>query len=85
MNSNIKTAIFWVVLICVAVLLWTVVRTGKSHPEQQVTFSDFLDKVRDKKVKEVTINGDEVHGVYQDGQTGLRTIIPTNYPALFDQ
>jgi cell division protease FtsH len=84
-NSNIKTAIFWVVLICVAVLLWTVVKTGKSRAEQQVTFSDFLDKVRDKKVKEVTINGNEVHGVYQDGQNGLRTIIPTNYPALYDQ
>jgi len=84
-NSNIKTAIFWVVLICVAVLLWTVVRTGKSRPEQQVTFTDFLDKVKDKRVKEVTITGNEVHGVYQDGQTGLRTIIPTNYPALYDQ
>jgi len=41
-NSNIKTAIFWVVLICVAVLLWTVVKTGKSRPDQAINFSQFL-------------------------------------------
>jgi cell division protease FtsH len=83
-NSNIKTAIFWVVLICVAVLLWTVVRTGKGRTERQITFTDFVDQVKDKKVKEVNITGNEVHGVYQDGQTGLRTMIPSNYPALYD-
>ena len=33
MNSNIKTVIFWVVLICVAVLLFAVVRTGQT-PER---------------------------------------------------
>ena len=84
MNSNIKTAIFWVVLICVAVLLWTVVRTGKGRTEKQITFTEFIDQVKDKKVKEVNIAGNEVHGVYQDGQSGLRTMIPSNYPALYD-
>jgi cell division protease FtsH len=83
-NSNFKTAIFWVVLICVAVLLWTVVRTGKSRTEKQISFSEFVDQIKDKKIKEVTISGNEVHGVYQDGQSGLRTMVPTNYPALYD-
>ena len=85
MNSNIKTAIFWVVLICVAVLLWTVVRTGKGRTEKQITFTEFLDQIQDKRIKEVTIAGNEVHGVYQDGQTGLRTMIPANYPDLYTQ
>jgi len=84
-NSNIKTAVFWVVLICVIILLVTVVRTGKGRAEKQITFTEFVDQVKDKKVKEVTIAGNEVHGVYQDGQTGLRTMIPTNYPALYDE
>jgi cell division protease FtsH len=83
-NSNIKTALFWVVLICLVVLLWTVVRTGKHTPEQQITFTDFLNKVQEKKVKEVTISGNEVHGLYVDGQNGLRTLIPTNYPSVYD-
>jgi cell division protease FtsH len=83
-NSNIKTAIFWVVLICLAVLLWTIVRTGKHPAEEQVAFTDFLDQVKDKKVKEVNISGNEVHGVYQGADRGLRTLIPTNYPAVYD-
>jgi len=83
-NSNIKTAIFWVVLICVAVLLWTVVRTGRGRSEEQIAFTDFLEKVKEKKVADVTIAGNEVHGNYAGGEKGLRTLIPTNYPAIYD-
>ncbi len=57
MNSNIKTAIFWVVLICLAVLLWTIVRQGKQPTEDQIKFTDFIDQVKDKKVKDVNIAG----------------------------
>ena len=31
MNSNIKTLIFWVVLICLVVLLFAVVKTGQGR------------------------------------------------------
>ncbi|HZT31126.1 MAG TPA: ATP-dependent zinc metalloprotease FtsH [Bryobacteraceae bacterium] len=85
MNSNIKTAIFWVVLICVAVLLWTVVRTGNHRPEKQVTFSEFLSQVEAGKVKEVTISGNEVHGTYSNENAGLHTLVPTNYPDLYNK
>ena len=53
MNSNVKTAIFWVVLICVAVLLWTVVKHGKNKPPANLTFSQFLYQVESGKVKKV--------------------------------
>ena len=46
MNSNIKTVIFWVVLICLAVLLFAVVRTGQGPSEKQISFTEFLDKVQ---------------------------------------
>ena len=82
MNSNVKTAIFWVVLICVAVLLWTVVRTGKSRPERQITFTAFLSDAEAGKVESVTISGSEVRGVYKD-KNGLRTLIPANYPDVY--
>ena len=29
MNSNVKTAVLWIVLICVVVLIWVVVKAGK--------------------------------------------------------
>ena len=85
MNSNIKTAIFWVVLICVAVLLWTVVRAGGHRAEKQLTFTAFMSDVDAGKVKSVTINGTEVHGLYQGDQEGLRTTIPANYPKVYER
>ncbi|MCS6952367.1 MAG: ATP-dependent zinc metalloprotease FtsH [Bryobacterales bacterium] len=81
-NSNVKTAILWAVLICVAVLLWVVVRTGKARPEIPITFSRFLTDVEAGKVESVTIAGSEVRGVYKD-KTGLRTLIPVNYPDVY--
>ena len=84
MNSNIKTAVFWVVLICVAVLLFAVVRTGQGRKEQQITFTEFMDKVQQGQVKDVTISGNEVHGNFQTPSQGsLHTLIPTNYPDVY--
>jgi cell division protease FtsH len=67
-----------------AVLLWTIIRQGKHPAEEQIAFSDFMDQVQDKKVKEVTISGNEVHGTYQGGDRALRTFMPLNYPAVYD-
>src|SRR5450759_3149372 len=83
-NSNVKTLIFWVVLICVAVLLIAVVRTGQGIKEDPITFTALLDKVKAGEVKEVTIEAGEVHGVYQNPQLGFHTQVPANYPALYD-
>ncbi len=83
MNSNIKTAIFWVVLICVAVLLWAVVRTGTTKKEQQLTFSQFLNEVEAGRVKTVTVAGNEVRGTFKDDNNALRTLIPSNYPDIY--
>ncbi|MBI4874691.1 MAG: ATP-dependent metallopeptidase FtsH/Yme1/Tma family protein [Acidobacteria bacterium] len=82
-SSNVKTAVFWVVLICVAVLVWVVVKTGKTHVEQPLTFSQFMDAVEAGKVKQVSIAGSEVRGTYRDEQAGLRTLVPANYPDLY--
>jgi cell division protease FtsH len=67
------------------VLLFAVVRTGQGRHEEQLTFTKFLDKVEGGQVKEVVINGSEVHGVYQNPSLGLHTFIPVNYPDLYKQ
>jgi cell division protease FtsH len=82
-NSNIKTALFWVVLIGIAVLLFAVVRTGQGRKEQALTFTEFLDKVQQGQVKEVTISGNDVHGAFLNQNQGLHTLIPTNYPDVY--
>ena len=85
MNSNIKTLIFWVILVLVAVLLFTVVKSGNSPKEQTLTFTEFLDKVKSSEVKDVTIADRDAHGAYQNSNTGgYHTQIPANYPQLYD-
>jgi len=65
--------------------LYTIVRTGKHPAEEQIAFTDFIEQVKDHKVKDVNIAGNEVHGTYVGSDRGLRTLIPTNYPAIYDQ
>ena len=84
MNSNFKTLIFWVVLILVAVVLFTVVRQGQGVREEQLTFSQFLDKVQQEQVDSVTIGASDVHGLYKGRQSGFKANIPANYPNLID-
>ena len=84
MNSNVKTAIFWVVLVCVAILLWTVVKTNNSRSVLELTFTDFLRQVEAERVKEVTIADTEVTGTIRDGKSELRTTIPPGYDKMFD-
>jgi cell division protease FtsH len=68
----------------VAVLLFTVVKTGQGPKETQISFTQFLNKVDEGQVAEVTITGTEVHGLYQNKQSGFHTFIPANYPNLYD-
>jgi cell division protease FtsH len=83
MNSNVKTAIFWVVLACVVILLWTVVRTNNSRQVMDLSFTDFLKQVEMSRVKEVTIAGTEVRGHLED-KTELKTTIPLGYDKVYD-
>jgi cell division protease FtsH len=86
MNSNVKTAVFWVVLICVAVLLWAVVKTGQSPKQETLTFTQFLSEVQDERIKTVEIAGNEVKGTFRDDPNkGFRTLIPNNYPDIYNQ
>ena len=84
MNSNVRTAIFWVILVCVIVILVVAVQTNRTSPVQQLTFTTFLDQVQAGKVKKVTITGTEVRGDYKESQDGLQTLIPTNYPDIYN-
>jgi cell division protease FtsH len=84
MNSNVKTLVFWVVLVCVGVLVWAVIQTGGNRREEAFTFTQFLNEVEAGRVKKVTISGNEVKGNLRDDQSKtLRTLIPLNYPDLY--
>jgi cell division protease FtsH len=84
-NSNIKTLIFWVVLICLAVLLFAIVRQGNTPREDNISFTQFMEKVKNKEVREVTIADHDAHGIYKNENAGFRTQLPLNYPAMIDE
>ncbi len=85
MNSNVKTAVLWVVIIMVVVMLYAVVRTGKSRPDAQLSFTELMSDIDAGKVKSVTITGTDLHGVFKDDNSDLHSVIPPNYPPLIDQ
>jgi len=88
MNSNVKTAVFWVVIVCVGVLLYAVVHTGKGKVDDQPAFTDLMNYVEAGKVKSVTVNSTtgDVTGAYKDSDgRQFRSNIPTNYPTIYDK
>jgi cell division protease FtsH len=84
--SNIKTGIFWVVLACLALLMWQVMKSSKTRPEKTLTFTQFMEAVENDRVKKVTItNGVEVKGQFADGTSDLRSTIPAGYPDIYKE
>ena len=85
MNSTVKTAVFWVVMLCTAILLWQVVRTGQSTKEKEYKFSEFRGKVVDGSITSVVITNEvEVEGKMTDGSP-FKTVIPPNYPEIINE
>ncbi|MBK7931024.1 MAG: ATP-dependent zinc metalloprotease FtsH [Bryobacterales bacterium] len=84
MNSNVKTLVFWVVLVCVGVLVWAVIQAGGGKREEALTFTQFLSEVEAGRIKTVTVTGAEVKGTFRDDQSKqLRTVVPRDYQDLY--
>ncbi len=87
LNSTVKTALLWVVIIVLVFLLWSLFQTTKGA-SQPIAFSTFLDLVNGGQVEHVLIRGDEVRGETKataaKGKYEFHTNAPTNYPAMYD-
>jgi cell division protease FtsH len=87
LNSTVKTALLWVVIIVLVFLLWSLFQTTKGASEQ-VVFSTFMERVDSGQVEKVTIRGDEIRGemksVAPGGKREFHLNAPTNYPAYID-
>jgi cell division protease FtsH len=77
MNSNVKTAVFWIVILCAVVLVWMAVRTGRGNPPKNLAVSEFVSLAQDGKIKDVNITGTDVQGTLVDNST-FHTQIPPN-------
>ena len=82
MNSTIKTEVLWVVLLLVGVVLWRMIQGGgASAKDQEITYSDFMDKVAKGQVQEVEIENNLARGKYKnDKSTTFHVFVPANNP-----
>ena len=95
MNSTVRTVLFWLLMILLAVVLWKMASTGgPTAHEDEPSYTNFLAKVESGNVKDVTIylspNSAELQGEYRDsskfrGVTIANTAIPDVTKAFQDQ
>ena len=84
MNSAVRNILFWVLMILLAVVLWQMAsRGGQSGHEDQPSYSEFLSKLDNGEVKNVTINlsqnSADLEGVYKDqANTKFRNVTVAN-------
>jgi cell division protease FtsH len=68
MNSRAKNLIFWVVVGLFMILLFNLFSIQGQSPDEDVTFSEFVGKVERGEIREVTIRGNHVNGLFKDGR-----------------
>ena len=63
MNATIKNLLLWMVILVLIILAWNVFKTGATTVDE-ITFSQFLDRVGQGQVQKVKIRGEEISGQY---------------------
>ena len=84
MNSTVKTVLFWLLIGVSALLLWEVVKGARDgNKEKEVNVTEFMSDVDHNNVSEITVNGMEVRGKYNDG-SAFHTTAPliTSLPSM---
>jgi cell division protease FtsH len=79
-----RTALFWLVIVVSAFLLWQVVKSGgTAQAVPEISYSEFLTRVTSGRVSRVTIAGSVVRG--SDAKGGnFRVIAPPNESVLLE-
>jgi len=78
-NSTVKTVLFWLLIGVSALLLWEVVKGARDNQKDaEINVTQFMSHVDQNDIRELTVNGMEVHGKYKDG-SAFHTTAPTNY------
>ncbi|MBO0752329.1 MAG: ATP-dependent zinc metalloprotease FtsH [Bradyrhizobiaceae bacterium] len=84
MNANLRNFALWVIIVLLLLALFTVFQNPSQRSvTQDISFSQLLNDVDQGKVRDVVIQGPEIHGTYTDGR-GFNTYAP-NDPTLVDR
>src|SRR6266567_4033857 len=81
MNANLRNFALWVIIVLLLLALFTLFQNpGQRTTSQDISFSQLLNEVDQGRVRDVLIQGPEVHGTFTDGRS-FQTYAP-NDPTL---
>jgi cell division protease FtsH len=81
MNAKLRNFALWVIIVLLLLALFTLFQNpARRTADQDISFSQFLNEVDQGRVRDVLIQGPEIHGTFADGRT-FQTYGP-NDPSL---
>src|ERR1700716_1194939 len=81
MNANLRNFALWVIIVLLLLALFTLFQNpGQRASSQDISFSQLLTEVDQNHVRDVVIQGPEIHGTFTNG-SGFQTYAP-NDPTL---
>ncbi len=81
MNANLRNFALWVIIVLLLLALFTLFQNpGQRASSQDITFSQFVSEVDKNTVRDVVIQGPEIHGTFTNGSS-FQTYAP-NDPTL---
>src|SRR4249919_4247717 len=81
MNANLRNFALWVIIILLLLALFTLFNNpGQRTTAQDISFSQLLTEVDQGRVRDVVIQGPDIHGTFANG-TSFQTYAP-NDPGL---
>jgi cell division protease FtsH len=78
MNANLRNFALWVIIVLLLLALFTLFQNpGQRAGSQDISFSQLLTEVDQGRVRDVVIQGPEIHGTFTDGR-GFNTYSPSD-------
>src|SRR5579864_8014430 len=84
MNANLRNFALWVIIVLLLLALFTLFQSPGQRPaSSDISFSELLNDVDSGRVRDVLIQGPEIHGTFTDGRT-FQTYAPSD-PTLIQR
>src|SRR5246500_2767639 len=81
MNANLRNFALWVIIVLLLLALFTLFQNpGQRTTSTDISFSQLLNEVEQGRVRDVVIQGPEIHGQFTDGRS-FQTYAPSD-PSL---
>src|SRR6187399_1348353 len=78
MNANLRNFALWVIIVLLLLALFTLFQNpGQRASSQDISFSQLLNEVDAGKVRDVLIQGPDIHGTFTDGRS-FQTYAPSD-------